>query len=109
MSRDREYAVFGALPAAQNYVDRCNNSLGYPNATTTTYAVPEEREDGKWVVLLKHGIDDLVQGGGAPQKEICHRNTPGKRMLAEIAALVIAPPSGGVQPAQAATPKGRDR
>lgn len=108
MSADREYAVFGSQNAAQNYVNRCNTALGYPKPGTTTYAIPEEREDGKWVVLLKHGIDALVQGGGAPSKEIVHRNTPGKRMKAEIAADVIAPPPDDQQAAPAA-PKGNGR
>jgi hypothetical protein len=109
MSRDREYAVFGSQNAAQNYVHRCNTALGYPKPGTTTYAIPEEREDGKWVVLLKHGIDDLVQGGGAPLKEVVHRNTPGKRMLAEIASAAIAPPPGNQAVAPQAAPKGNGR
>jgi hypothetical protein len=96
MSFEHDYRVLGAQNAAQNLVDRIDTALGYPNPATgtLTYAGPEEREDGKWCVLIKRDVDLLVNVGGSTKERFDRRTEPGKRMKSEVDSLIVAPPQG---------------
>jgi hypothetical protein len=69
----RPYHFFPTQQAAQNYINRVNNHLGYPKPGTTTYAVPEETIDGMWAVLLKRDIDAVVVPGAGARENIERR------------------------------------